>query len=130
MKSSEYLLRIANAELEKKLASKIPSQEMIPARDHVLANLETIRRARSAGWSLKQIHAELEACGVSIEFNTFRKYVSDYAPVRKVSHGDDSHLPERMKLHVAASKASEDPPDETQKPAASFSSRFRSAGLT
>lgn len=125
MKSSEYLLRIASAELEKKLASKMPSPETIPARDHVLANLETIKRARDAGWSIKQIHAELEACGVNIEFNTFRKYVSDYAPTRKVGR-------EPALMSAAPARASPQPEmsaAEEAAPTPRFASRFRSAGL-
>lgn len=125
MKSSEYLLRIANAELEKKLVSKIPSQEMIPARDHVLANLDVIKRARDAGWSIKQIHAEFEACGMAIEFNTFRKYVSDYAPTRKLG----PEVPSGVGGTTQIRKLPEPDATDQTMPAPKLSSRFRSAGM-
>lgn len=127
MKSSEYLLRIANAELERKLASTMPAPESIPARDHVLANLEVIKRARDAGWSIKQIHAELEACGVNIEFNTFRKYVSDYAPIRKLGLMEGGSPSPKAASVLSPLHPVIEPPQEESRP--SFSSRFRSAGL-
>lgn len=125
MKSSEYLLRIASAELGKKLASKVPAPDMIPARDHVLANLDAIKRARDAGWSIKQIHAEFEACGMAIEFNTFRKYVSDYAPARKV--GPEAPLGVGGAALIRKLPEPEAPDQATSAP--KIQSRFRSAGM-
>ena len=125
MKSSEYLLRIASAELEKKLANKMPAPEMIPARDHVLANLETIKRARDAGWSIKQIHAEFEACGMAIEFNTFRKYVSDYAPTRVAAPKATLEVGGAVLVRQIPEPEATDQATPTPK----FPSRFRSAGM-
>ncbi len=62
--------------LEQKLGTT-PVQRAISLWQLMLSMREAMQKAREAGKTVEQMHADLTACGVQANWGTFKKYASD-----------------------------------------------------
>lgn len=84
MMSDPHLVSLTDPSVIERLTGARPIPKAPNAKDFVRAYADAIKAARGNGWTVEQIHAELESAGVRIEVHTLRKYVSDLCgPVRK-----------------------------------------------
>jgi hypothetical protein len=77
MKSENRLVALTDPSVIERLIGTRPTPKVPVAKDFVRAYSHAIRAARENGWTVDQIHDELQSAGVQIEIRTLRKYVSD-----------------------------------------------------
>ena len=86
MKPETRFAALADPSVIERLIGARPMPKIPAAKDFVRAYSHAIKAARENGWTVDQIHAELQSAGVQIEIRTLRKYVNDVCgAVRKRS---------------------------------------------
>ena len=84
MKAQTHLASLVDPSVLERLTGACPAPKLPRAKDFVRAYSDAIRAARENGWTIDQIHNELQCAGVQIALRTLRKYVNDVCgPVRK-----------------------------------------------
>lgn len=77
MKPDNRLAALTDPSVIERLIGARPTPKVPVAKDFVRAYSHAIKAARENGWTVDQIHAELQSAGVQIEIRTLRKYVND-----------------------------------------------------
>jgi hypothetical protein len=77
MKPDSRLIALTDPSVIERLIGTRPTPKVPVAKDFVRAYSHAIKAARENGWTVDQIHDELQNAGVQIEIRTLRKYVSD-----------------------------------------------------
>ena len=77
MKPDSRLAALTDPSVIERLIGTRPTPKIPVAKDFVRAYSHAIKAARENGWTVDQIHDELQSAGVQIEIRTLRKYVSD-----------------------------------------------------
>jgi hypothetical protein len=96
MKSENRLVALTDPSVIERLIGTRPTPKVPVAKDFVRAYSHAIRAARENGWTVDQIHDELQSAGVQIEIRTLRKYVSDLCgSIRKRRQSQTSLIPEQ-----------------------------------
>jgi hypothetical protein len=86
MKPDHRLAALTDPSVIERLIGARPTPKIPVAKDFVRAYSHAIKAARENGWTVDQIHDELQGAGVQIEIRTLRKYVNDLCgSVRKRS---------------------------------------------
>jgi hypothetical protein len=97
MKSDNCLVALTDPSVIERLIGARPTPKAPVAKDFVRAYSHAIKAARENGWTVDQIHDELQSGGVQIEIRTLRKYVNDLCgSIRKRRRPQAGSIPEQF----------------------------------